>query len=72
MDVFVFAICVACVVGIALGESANLILLGYLPWAVCAAVLTSAFLHWVARMNGFDTSVAPRELDENKLSPREK
>jgi hypothetical protein len=52
--ILVLAIFASCAIGTLLGESSTLILLGYVPWAICIGVLLSAFYHWVKRLSGTD------------------
>jgi|HubBroStandDraft_4_1064222.scaffolds.fasta_scaffold298198_1 hypothetical protein len=47
--IFILAICSACAVGTILDNDANLIMLGYIPWALCLAILVSAAFHWMIR-----------------------
>jgi len=54
----------AVVVGYALEASANLILLGFVPWAMCVAMATSLSGHHLYRSRRFYTGQNPR--DEEK------
>lgn len=45
-QIMVISISVACVVGYVAGISANLVMLGLIPWALCAAMLLSTCVHW--------------------------
>lgn len=64
--IFVLAICGACSIGAALGESANVIMLGYIPWAVCLAVLLSGFVHWIMRTSGYIKLADPPSYSSDK------
>ncbi len=63
---FVVAICVACASGAISGHDPNLIMLGYIPWALCLAILTSAFFHWMLRQCGMKTGHVKNDLEDNK------
>jgi len=54
----------AVVVGYGLESSANLILLGYVPWAMCAAMGTSLLGHRLYRLRRLDAGQKPK--DEEK------
>jgi len=63
---FVLAICVACTSGAFSGSNPNLIMLGYIPWGLCVAMVTSAFSHWLIRKCGVKTGYVQNDLEDNK------
>jgi len=63
---FVVAICVACTSGAISGSNPNLIMLGYIPWALCVAIIASALSHWVMRQCGIKTGHVQHDFEENK------
>jgi len=48
--IFVLAISSACSVGYGLRVSANLIMLGLIPWSLCCAMVMSSCVHWLLRL----------------------
>ncbi|KAK1834827.1 hypothetical protein QBC39DRAFT_342961 [Podospora conica] len=62
--VFTVFLAGAVVVGYALEASANLILLGFIPWAMCAAMATSLSGHHLYRTRRVDSG--QRQRDEEK------
>ncbi|KAK3398058.1 hypothetical protein B0T20DRAFT_239730 [Sordaria brevicollis] len=65
-QLFVYLIFATCagISGYAVGASANLMLLGYLPWALCIAMAASLLGHSLYRRWKY---VAPSSGDEEKL-----
>ncbi|KAF5869976.1 uncharacterized protein Bfra_010121 [Botrytis fragariae] len=47
--ILVFAILTATTIGFGLGIDANLIMLGFVPWALILAMVFSVFVHWTVR-----------------------
>lgn len=47
--IFVFAILAATTIGLGLGTNANLIMLGFIPWALIFAMIFSVFVHSTIR-----------------------
>ncbi|TGO54758.1 hypothetical protein BCON_0102g00140 [Botryotinia convoluta] len=47
--ILVFAILTATTIGFGLGIDANLIMLGFVPWALILAMIFSVFVHWTIR-----------------------
>ncbi|KAF7951370.1 hypothetical protein EAE96_006685 [Botrytis aclada] len=47
--ILVLAILTATTIGLGLGIDANLIMLGFVPWALILAMVLSVFVHWAAR-----------------------
>lgn len=47
--IFVSAITGATIFGLAWGINANIIMLAFIPWSVCFAMITSSMGHWLAR-----------------------
>lgn len=63
---FVVAISVACTLGAISGSNPNLIMLGYIPWGLCVAIVASAISHWAMRQCGMKTRHAHNDLEDNK------
>ena len=63
---FVVAICVACTSGVLSGSNPNFIMLGYIPWGLCVAIIASVVSHWMMRQCGVKTRVVQHELEDNK------
>lgn len=49
VPIFVLSGAAAIVTGFALGVTANSIMLGLIPWALCTGMVFSVVLHWVVR-----------------------
>jgi O-antigen/teichoic acid export membrane protein len=65
--VFLFVvICVACTLGAISGSNPNLIMLGYVPWGLCVAIVASALSHWAMRQCGMKTGKTHNDLEDNK------
>ena len=64
--ILILSICSACAVGTILDDDANLILLGYIPWAICVGILESAVCHWLIRQLGASRSVCLGEASEKE------
>ncbi|KAF7918098.1 hypothetical protein EAE99_009085 [Botrytis elliptica] len=47
--ILVFAILTATTIGFGLGINSNLIMLGFVPWALILAMILSVFVHWTVR-----------------------
>ncbi|KAF7912967.1 uncharacterized protein EAF01_001988 [Botrytis porri] len=47
--ILVSAILMATTIGFGLGIDSNLIMLGFIPWALILAMVLSVFIHWTAR-----------------------
>ena len=63
---FVVAVCVACTLGTISGSNPNFIMLGYIPWGLCVAIVASAVSHWAMRQCGINTGLAHHDLEDNK------
>jgi hypothetical protein len=68
---FILAICGACAFGALYRSDANLIMLGYIPWALCLAMILSAFSHWMLRLCGIETEIPRGEIEKTEVDVKE-
>jgi len=61
---FALLVCCACGLGASLGSSANMLMLGYIPWALCTGIVVSALVHWILRQYRPRTSYLEPNLNE--------
>ncbi|KAA8574642.1 hypothetical protein EYC84_003892 [Monilinia fructicola] len=52
--IFVFVVTTATTIAFGLGTNANLIMLGFIPWALIFAMVLSVSIHWAARRHNID------------------
>jgi len=64
-QLLVFILCIACAVFLAWGAPADIILLRYIPWATCAAMLISYFGHSLVSCSG--SGATERKYDSEKI-----
>lgn len=67
--IFVFAILTAATIGFGLRINANLIMLGFIPWALIFAMISSVFIHWTVRHYSKDRKLLPLFFLENGGKP---
>ena len=65
--VFLLLLAVAVTAGLGAGASGPLILLGYAPWAMCAAMVISYAVHGLWRRRLSRAIPCQRELEKNGL-----
>jgi len=62
--IFALLLCCACGLGAGFGSSANLLMLGYIPWALCTGIAVSALVHWMLRKYQIRSSCQEPILNE--------
>ncbi|KAH8814938.1 hypothetical protein F5884DRAFT_156795 [Xylogone sp. PMI_703] len=64
IPVFLLAVAGACFIGVGFHTSANIILLGLIPWALSLAMVWSIAVHWIVRRYGRKRSFVVYETSE--------
>ncbi|PMD18054.1 hypothetical protein NA56DRAFT_707096 [Hyaloscypha hepaticicola] len=69
--IFILAIASATIFGIAMGVTANVIMLGVIPWALCLAMIGSVATHWLIRRCSRDRNIIYTEIHRSEQSEKE-